>query len=87
MGTINRRLFTEVFLANGFYPGDPQCHSLWTYYSPEGEKNYKVCYSDIDVANVMASPFCQRPKLLWSRENGRTAEGERFAGEVEDGIT
>jgi len=73
----------DLIESNGLYQGpcgdDPQPIAIYRYtHTQSADPHFMVSYHSADIPNMMASPFVEKPVLLWSRYNGITEDGRRF---------
>ena len=79
MATIdNASIIKELLINDGIYSNDPIPHSIWSYDNDFGGKTYSVCYKMEAMFNLMDSPYCHCPVLLWQDTTKLTAEGHEW---------
>ena len=75
--TIDSKDIIKTLLENdGVYPGDPQMYSIHRYTNFAGNKTYHVSEDKSAEFAMYDSPYVSNPILLWSKEEGLTAEGK-----------
>lgn len=85
MATINDKSIIKTILENnGIYPGDPQCYTIWSYKNDFGKETQAIFMGPGN--DILSSPYCHNPKLLWARKSGLTEDGQRWL-ETYDKVT
>lgn len=75
MATVNKEIALELLNNGGWYPGDPQCHSIWMYTHVTG----RICFAIYYQPTILReSGWVQNPILIWDNVNGLTKEGKEL---------
>ena len=75
MATIESKETAFILLNNnGYYPGDPQLASIYSYiHTMTGDKLYGIYLNSADFGPY--GRFCKDIKLLWTQSRGLTLDG------------
>ncbi len=77
------KITTEIMLGEGYYFNDPHVTRIYSYMSPEGERNFKLLYMhQTDPFLQGDTSHCADVTLLWSFAAGSTEAGKALLKEA-----
>lgn len=75
MSTLSKTIGMELLRNDGWYPGDPQAETIWTYNHVVTKETLFAVY--MFPGQRPYGPYCNDIKLLWSKQEGLTPEGRK----------
>jgi len=81
MSTVSVESGVELLKNDGYYPGDPQCGSIWGYWSGFHPHPFQIAIYYNDYV-LLPSGYVYNPTLLWCASSGITEEGRKVLKRV-----